>query len=133
MNTPTASGATPQQHPQSSVPLALIADAVGRRGYLTTEWWTTVLAALLSAALGLVGLHGPAAAQVTGILAPVLVAGVYALVRTRHKSVLAQLAAAAFPQAQPGPARPAEAAGGPAGGGPAGSSPPPPRPDPARP
>ena len=92
---------SPPQKPLQGNPLQDIASAVGRRGYLTTEWWTTVLAALLSAALGLVGLHGPAAAQVTGILAPILVAGVYAVVRTRHKSTLAQLAAAAFPQADP--------------------------------
>ena len=90
-------------------PMQVIASAVGRRGYLTTEWWTTVLAAVLSAVLGLVGLHGPAAAQAAAILAPVLVAAVYAFVRTQHKSALARLAALAVPQAQqrgPGPASP---------------------------
>ncbi len=91
----------PHEGPLQDNPLQDIASAASRRGYLTTEWWTTVLAAVLSTVLGLVGLHGPAAAQAAGILAPVLVAAVYAFARTRHKSALAQLAALAFPQADP--------------------------------
>lgn len=93
---------------QQQAVLDAISATLQRRGFLTTEWWTTVLAGLLSAALALVGVHGQAAAQVVGILAPVLVAGIYAAVRTMHKSALAQVLSSAFPSPS-APAVPASA------------------------
>jgi hypothetical protein len=69
-----------------------------RRGYLTTEWWTTVLGAALSTVLALIGIHGAAAAQAIAIGAPVLLAATYAVSRSMHKSHLAELVADALPQ-----------------------------------
>jgi hypothetical protein len=77
--------------------LAAVTKTLLRRGFLTSEWWTTIAAAGLSTVLALVGVHGSAAAQVVGILAPVIVAATYAAVRTMHKSTLAKVLAAAFP------------------------------------
>jgi hypothetical protein len=90
------------------VVLDALSGALQRRGYLTTEWWTTVAAGLLSAVLALVGLAGPAAAQITGILAPVLVAGLYAVVRTMHKSALAEVLSAALPHLRQHRRRPSQ-------------------------
>ena len=98
---------------QRQVVLDAISGALQRRGYLTTEWWTTVAAGLLSAVLALVGVAGPAAAQVTGILAPVLVAVVYAVVRTMHKSALAAVLSAALPSPAPSSPSPSAATAGP--------------------
>lgn len=60
-----------------------------QHGYLTTEWWTTVTATALSATLALVGVSGSPAVQVASVLAPPVVAIVYAVARTVHKSALA--------------------------------------------
>lgn len=68
-----------------------ISDALCRRGYLTTEWWTTVVASLLTLSLSYVGVPGPTAAKVVVIAAPVVIAAVYAAARTMHKSALASL------------------------------------------
>lgn len=79
--------------------IAQISNTVTRPGPLTTEWWTVVLAGAISAALALTGLPGSAAAQVAGIVAPILLALMYALVRSRTKGALAEVLQAIFPQA----------------------------------
>jgi hypothetical protein len=70
-----------------------ISNALCRRGYLTTEWWTTIVGAALTVALTYVGMPGPAVAKVVVVAAPVVVAAVYAVARTIHKSALAGLLA----------------------------------------
>lgn len=83
------------QQPSSVTEAALnaMSTTLQRRGYLTTEWWTTVAAAGLSLLLAIVGVNGPVAFQITAVLAPVLVASIYAVVRTVHKSAMAKLLA----------------------------------------
>ncbi|MBV9311800.1 MAG: hypothetical protein JOZ73_13290 [Solirubrobacterales bacterium] len=69
------------------------------RGYLTTEWWTTIVAGALSAVLALVHVSGSSATHIVAVATPALLAAVYAIVRTMHKSALAATLRDAFPQA----------------------------------
>ena len=79
--------------PVTEAALNAMSTALQRRGYLTTEWWTTIAAAGVSLLLAIVGVNGPVAFRVTAVLAPVLVAGIYAVARTAHKSAMAKLLA----------------------------------------
>ena len=79
--------------------VAQIANTVTRPGALTTEWWTVVIAGAASAALALTGIPGSEAAQVAGVIAPIVLALVYVFVRTRTKGALAEVLQAVFPQA----------------------------------
>jgi len=79
--------------------VAQISNTVTRPGALTTEWWTVVIAGAASAGLALTGVPGSEAAQVAGIIAPILLALVYVFVRTRTKGALAEVLQAVFPQA----------------------------------
>lgn len=82
--------------------LAAVSKSLTRRGYLTTEWWTTIIGGALSAVLALVHVKGSSAAQVVAIAAPAVLAALYAIVRTMHKSSLASALGDAFPQAAGG-------------------------------
>jgi hypothetical protein len=92
--------------------LKALSDSLSRRGYLTTEWWTTVLGGALSAVLALVHISASSATHVVAVVTPALLAALYAITRTLHKSALASLLGDAFPQAtaavasQAGPAAP---------------------------
>jgi hypothetical protein len=89
--------------PQNPV-VAQISNTVSRPGALTTEWWSIVIAGAASAGLALTGIPGSEAAQVAGIIAPIVLALVYVFVRTRTKGALAEVLHAVFPQADgPGP------------------------------
>ena len=92
--------------------VAQISNTVTRPGALTTEWWTVVISGAASAGLALTGVPGSEAAQVAGIIAPIVLALVYVFVRTRTKGALADVLQAVFPQAdapaQAGPNPPAQ-------------------------
>jgi hypothetical protein len=79
--------------------LGSISGALVPRGYLTTEWWTTILGGALSAVLALVHVGGTAATHVAAVIAPAVLAALYAITRTMHKSQLASLLSDVFPQA----------------------------------
>jgi hypothetical protein len=79
--------------------LAAASNSLARRGYLTTEWWTTIIGGALSAVLALVHVSGSNATHVAAVAAPALLAGLYAFTRTMHKSALATALGAVFPQA----------------------------------
>lgn len=79
--------------------LADVSNSLVARGRLTTEWWTTLIGGALSAVLALVHVHGSTGTQIVAIAAPALLAGVYAIVRTMHKSALASTLRDVFPQA----------------------------------
>ena len=83
--------------------VAQISNTVTRPGALTTEWWTVVIAGAASAGLALTGVPGSEAAQVAGIIAPIVLALVYVFVRTRTKGALADVLQAIFPQADAAP------------------------------
>jgi len=68
--------------------LQAVCNCLQRRGFLTTEWWTTVAAAGLTSVLAKIGVPGPTTVQIVSVLAPLLVAVVYAIARTAHKSAL---------------------------------------------
>src|SRR5262249_29954758 len=74
-------------------------NTVSRPGPLTTEWWTVLIAGAVSSVLAVVGLPGSAASQVAGIVAPIVIALVYAFTRSRTKGALADALKAIFPQA----------------------------------
>lgn len=76
-----------------------ISDSLARRGYLTTEWWTTVIGGALSAVLALVHVGGSSATHVVAVAAPAVLAALYAITRTVHKSALASALGAVLPQA----------------------------------
>lgn len=90
-------GESVKQNPYEAV--AQISNAVTRPGPLTTEWWSVIMAGAVSSVLAAIGLPGSSAAQVAGIVAPVVLALVYAFVRTQHKGALADALQAVFPQA----------------------------------
>jgi hypothetical protein len=79
--------------------LGSISGALVPRGYLTTEWWTTILGGALSAVLALVHVGGTTATHVAAVIAPAVLAALYAITRTMHKSQLASLLSDVFPQA----------------------------------
>jgi hypothetical protein len=87
-----------EQNPYEAV--AQITNAVTKPGALTTEWWSVIIAGAVSSVLAAVGVPGSSAAQVAGIVAPVVLALVYAFVRTQHKGTLADALQAVFPQAR---------------------------------
>ena len=78
--------------------LKAVSQSVERRGYLTTEFWTTLFGGALSVILAFVHVSASTAAQVAAVAAPALLAGTYAAVRTMHKSALASLLGDLFPQ-----------------------------------
>lgn len=86
-----------QQNPLAGV--AQISNTVTRPGALTTEWWSVVIAGVVSTVLALTGLPGSEAAQVAGIIAPILLAVIYVFVRSRTKGALAAVLQGVFPQA----------------------------------
>jgi len=79
--------------------LVAISQGLQRRGYLTTEWWTTVIGAALSVVLSYVHVSSSASAQTASILAPALLAAAYAVARTSQKSALSDVLQAALPNA----------------------------------
>jgi hypothetical protein len=95
-----------------------VSSSLLRRGYLTTEWWTTVIGGALSTLLALVHINASSATHVVAVAAPAVLAGLYALTRTMHKTALASALSDAFPQA----AAAAAATGGHAAGAPAGQA-----------
>lgn len=108
----TAAGGSPPpaQPPIPTPPMPVVApDAVAaglqsisislqRRGYLTTEWWTTVVGGALTLMLAYVRPGDTAAPQTAAIIAPVVLAVAYSISRTMHKSALADVLQAALPQ-----------------------------------
>jgi len=70
---------------------------------LTTEFWVTVIGAVLSTLLALVHVSGPTAAQIVATAGPAVLAGAYAVIRGLHKSRLAQIVTALYPQYQQNP------------------------------
>lgn len=90
-----------QNNPHAAV--AQLANTVTRPGPLTTEWWSVLIAGAVSSISAAIGLPGPAAAQVAGIVAPIVLALVYAFVRARTKGALAEALKALFPQAATNP------------------------------
>lgn len=84
-----------------------LSNTVARPGALSTEWWTVLIAGAVSSALAVIGLPGSAAAQVAGIVAPILLALAYAFVRAHTKGALADALEAIFPQAGSAAANPA--------------------------
>jgi hypothetical protein len=110
--------------------LAAVSKQLLRRGYFTTEWWTTIIGGALSTVLALVHVKGSSATHVVAVVAPALLAGLYAITRTMHKSALATTLTELFPQAtqsagQAGQAPPAAAppAAAPAAAAPAAAAP----------
>lgn len=79
--------------------LQAVSDSLVRRGYLTTEWWTTILGGALSAVLALVHIKASSATHVVAVVAPAALAALYSVTRTLHKSALASALATVFPQA----------------------------------
>lgn len=82
--------------------LAAVSETLARRGYLTTEWWTTIIGGAVSAVLALVHITGSSATHVVAVVSPALLAGLYAVSRTMHKSALASALSDLFPQAGQG-------------------------------
>jgi hypothetical protein len=76
-----------------------VSDSLLPRGYLTTEWWTTIVGGALSAVLAVVHISASSATHVVAVLAPALLAALYAITRTMHKSALASVLRDVFPQA----------------------------------
>jgi hypothetical protein len=79
--------------------LAAVSKQLLRRGYFTTEWWTTIIGGALSTVLALVHVNASSATHVVAVAAPAVLAGLYAITRTLHKSALATTLAELFPQA----------------------------------
>ena len=79
--------------------LQAVSDSLVPRGYLTTEWWTTIVGGALSAVLAVVPISASSATHVVAVLAPALLAALYAIARTMHKSALASVLRDLFPQA----------------------------------
>jgi hypothetical protein len=79
--------------------LQAVSDSLVPRGYLTTEWWTTIVGGALSAVLAVVHISASSATHVVAVVAPALLAALYAVARTMHKSALAALFRELFPQA----------------------------------
>jgi hypothetical protein len=82
--------------------LTQISKSLIPRGYLTTEWWTTIIGGAVSAVLALVHVSGSNATHVAAVVAPAVLAALYAITRTMHKSALASLLGDVFPQATGG-------------------------------
>ncbi len=76
--------------------------SLARRGFFTSEWWTTVIGGALSAALALLHIPASSATHVVAVVAPAALAGLYAVTRTMHKSNLASALGDFFPQATQG-------------------------------
>lgn len=82
--------------------LMSISASLDRRGYLTTEWWTTVAGTAITMLLAYVRPGDSAAPQTAAIIAPALISMVYMVSRTAHKSALADVLQAAMPDAAAG-------------------------------
>jgi hypothetical protein len=76
-----------------------VSESLVRRGYLTTEWWTTMIGGALSAVLAVVHINASSATHVVAVVAPALLAALYAITRTNHKSAVASALGGLFPQA----------------------------------
>lgn len=85
--------------------LQAISNSLLRRGYLTTEWWTTILGGALSAVLALLHIKASSATHVVAVVVPALLAALYAVTRTVHKAALASVLDEVFPQAVAGAQR----------------------------
>jgi hypothetical protein len=89
-----------------------VAESLSRRGFFTSEWWTTVIGGALSAVLALLHVSSSSATHVAAVVAPAVLAGLYAIVRTVHKSQLASALAGIFPQAAQSPGQDGQAGAG---------------------
>jgi hypothetical protein len=78
--------------------LNAVSESLVRRGYLTTEWWTTIIGGAVSAILALVHINASSATHVVAVAAPAILAALYAVTRTMHKSALASALGDLFPQ-----------------------------------
>jgi hypothetical protein len=76
-----------------------VSQSLLRRGYLTTEWWTTIIGGALSTILALIHVKASSATHVVAVVSPSLLAALYAITRTMHKSALASALGDVFPQA----------------------------------
>jgi hypothetical protein len=92
--------------------LADVTDSLSRRGFFTSEWWTTVIGGALSAVLALLHVSSSSATHVAAVVAPAVLAGLYAVVRTVHKSQLAGALSDIFPQAAQPPGQNGQAGAG---------------------
>jgi hypothetical protein len=92
-------GAAAANNDAAQAALNEVAKTLGRRGFFTTEWWTTIIGGALSAVLALVHVKGSGAEQAVAVLSPAVLAGLYAVTRTMHKSALAGALSDVFPQA----------------------------------
>jgi hypothetical protein len=102
--------------------LAALSKSLGRRGFFTTEWWTTMIGGALSAALALIHIKASSATHVVAVVSPALLAALYAITRTMHKSALASALSDFFPQAGGDGAAGGGAVSGGAGAGVAGGA-----------
>lgn len=97
-------GAPSQQLPPAAeAVLDAVAVTLRRKGFFTSEWWTSIVALALTATIALVGTSNQLTVQIVAIAAPVVVAAAYAYMRSAHKSKLAQFVLNALfgDQAQP--------------------------------
>jgi hypothetical protein len=97
--------------------LQAVSESLLPRGYLTTEWWTTIVGGTLSAVLAVVHISASSATHVVAVIAPALLAALYAITRTVHKTALASLLRDLFPQAVAASAAPLSAGQPVQGGG----------------
>jgi hypothetical protein len=93
----------PASASSSDQAIAHLTNAVSRPGPLTTEWWTVLIATLLSTVLGVVGVTSNTATQIAATAAPIVLALAYAFTRAHTKSALATALSAIFPQASTNP------------------------------
>jgi hypothetical protein len=112
MAEPSQSGSTDV----AQATLQAVSDSLVPRGYLTTEWWTTIVGGALSAVLAVVHINASSATHVVAVVAPALLAALYAISRTVHKSALASLLRDLFPQAAAASAPPVAAGQSPQSG-----------------
>jgi hypothetical protein len=89
-----------------------VSDSLVRRGYLTTEWWTTMIGGAVSAILAVVHINASSATHVVAVVAPALLAALYAITRSMHKSAVASALGGVFPQAVGASAAPSAAGQG---------------------
>jgi hypothetical protein len=87
----TTGGQSQPPPPVAEAVLNAVAATLRRRGFLTSEWWTSIVALALTATIALAGTRNQLTVQIVAIAAPVVVAASYAYARSAHKSKLAQL------------------------------------------
>jgi hypothetical protein len=88
---------TPDPDLQDAV-LTAVSETLVRRGYLTTEFWTTVVGAALTSVLSVADVANPTATQIVAVATPAVLAAVYATVRSLHKSRFTGLITDLFPE-----------------------------------